>query len=232
MNDLEQRYASVCRLIAETADQLQKPAPSLLAVSKKHPPEAIRALYNMGQRMFGENYWQEAEAKMGQLSDLEIEWHFIGPIQSNKTRAIAENFSWVHSVDRKKIAQRLSDQRPASLPDLKLCLQVNIDEEDSKAGVAPDQLLALAQFVAALPRVSLQGLMCIPQASNDPHQQQQAFRHLAQLQLELQAAGIPTGTLSMGMSSDLEAAIAAGSTLVRIGTGLFGSRQKNVTNPS
>ncbi|RLP53158.1 MAG: YggS family pyridoxal phosphate-dependent enzyme [Ketobacter sp.] len=236
MIDLEQRYFSVRQRISTTAQQLKQDQPCLLAVSKKHPADAIRVLFQLGQRQFGENYWQEAEEKMQQLQDLDIEWHFIGPLQSNKTRAVAANFAWVHSVDREKIAQRLSDQRPAGLAPLNVCLQVNIDDEDSKSGVTPEQLLPLARKISGLPRLSLRGLMCIPRAGNDPAQQQRAFQRLAQLQAdmksELRGSDCAVDTLSMGMSADLEPAIAAGSTLVRIGTALFGDRQKNVTNPS
>jgi len=231
-NDLQQRYHQVCQRINATATRLDRPAPTLLAVSKKHPAAAIRTLFELGQRHFGESYWQEAAQKMSELQDLAIDWHFIGPLQSNKTRPIAEHFDWVHSVDRDKVARRLSEQRPEHLPPLKICLQVNIDQEDSKAGVTPEQVLDLARVVSSLPRLQLAGLMCIPTATDDPLQQRDAFARLAALQQQLAAAGIHTDTLSMGMSDDLEAAIAEGSTLVRIGTALFGERQKTVTNPS
>ena len=223
-NAFETRYQQVTQRLADAAQRQQQPTPTLLAVSKKHSADAIRALYALGQRQFGESYWQEAEDKLAALQDLDITWHFIGPLQSNKTRGIAEHFDWVHSVDRLKIAHRLSEQRPATLPPLKICLQVNIDDEDTKSGVAPADVLALAQAVSALPRLELAGLMCIPTATDDDAQQRDAFRRLAQLQQQLRDHGIPTHTLSMGMSADVEAAIAEGSTLVRIGTALFGGR--------
>lgn len=227
-NDLLQRYQHVNQLIEQAAARLNKPAPTLLAVSKKHPSQALKTLYELGQRDFGESYWQEAEQKMADLKDLDITWHFIGPIQSNKTRPIAEHFQWVHSVDREKVARRLSEQRPANLPPLQVCLQVNIDQEDTKSGLLPDQVLALAKVVAGLPKLSLAGLMCIPsptQEHDNEAQQRAAFHHLAQLKGQLEAAGIPTSTLSMGMSDDMEAAIAEGSTMVRVGTALFGERR-------
>jgi pyridoxal phosphate enzyme (YggS family) len=231
-NDLPQRYQQVKQHITSVATRLHKPEPMLLAVSKKHPAEAIRTLYTLGQRQFGESYWQEAEQKMQQLADLDIEWHFIGPIQSNKTRPIAEHFHWVHSVERLKIAQRLSEQRSPHLPKLNVCLQVNIDNEDSKSGAAPQQVVELAQAVSRLPNLCLKGLMCIPSATEDGTRQRAAFHQLAQLQRELARCGIAVSDLSMGMSSDLEAAISEGSSIVRVGTGLFGDRQKNVTKAS
>ena len=194
----------------------------LLAVSKTHPPDAIRELFAQGQTAFGENYCQEAREKQRQLSDLAIEWHFIGPIQSNKTREIAEHFTWVHTVDRLKIAQRLSEQRPESLPPLNLCLQVNIDNEATKAGVSVAELPALVAAINELPRLQLRGLMAIPAPREDYQQQLQAFQRLAAAAREF-----PTmDTLSMGMSADMTAAVAAGSTLVRIGTGIFGPRSR------
>lgn len=199
----------------------------LLAVSKKKPASAVREAAKCGQLAFGENYVQEGLEKIEALSDLpDLEWHYIGPIQSNKTRVIAEHFDWVHSVDRLKVAQRLSEQRPEELPPLNLCLQVNIDDAPTKSGVAPDATLELAQAVAALPRVRLRGLMAIPDPSNDPEVQRQRFRELASLLAELRR-GVDNGgldTLSMGMSGDLEAAIAEGATIVRLGTALFGPR--------
>lgn len=233
MNDLEQRYRDVCGRIEEATERQHSQRPTLLAVSKKHPSESLRTLYQLGQRDFGESYWQEAEQKMLDLQDLnDIVWHFIGPIQSNKTRPIAEHFHWVHSVDREKIARRLSEQRPEGMSPLNICLQVNIDKEDSKSGVAPEDVLALAQAIYELPRIRLAGLMCIPEHSENPVQQRAPFQRLAALKNQLAEAGIITDTLSMGMSDDLEAAIAEGSTILRIGTALFGERQKTVTNPS
>ncbi|WP_313711761.1 YggS family pyridoxal phosphate-dependent enzyme [Pseudomonas sp.] len=193
----------------------------LLAVSKTKPAAAIREIYAAGVRDVGENYLQEALAKQEELRDLPLIWHFIGPIQSNKTKAIAEHFDWVHSVDRLKIAQRLSEQRPAGLPPLNICLQVNVSGEDSKSGCAPADLPALANAVAALPNLRLRGLMAIPEPTDDRATQEAAFASLRQLQEKLQ---LGLDTLSMGMSHDLEAAIAQGATWVRIGTALFGAR--------
>ncbi|AIZ35140.1 YggS family pyridoxal phosphate-dependent enzyme [Pseudomonas parafulva] len=193
----------------------------LLAVSKTKPASAIAELHRAGVHDFGENYLQEALTKQTELSDLPLIWHFIGPIQSNKTKAIAEHFDWVHSVDRLKIAQRLSDQRPTDLPPLNICLQVNVSGEDSKSGCTPEQLPALAQAVAALPNLRLRGLMAIPEPTDDPAAQHAAFARLRQLQ---EALGLGLDSLSMGMSHDLEAAIAQGATWVRIGTALFGAR--------
>lgn len=200
----------------------------LLAVSKTFPADAVIAAAAAGQRCFGENYLQEALEKMQEVSNkmpqLDLEWHFIGPLQSNKTRPVAEHFAWVHSVDREKIAQRLSEQRPKNLPDLNICLQVNISAEASKSGVLPGEALALAQKIAALPGLRLRGLMAVPEASHDEQQQRQAFRQLRQLSESMQAAGLPMDTLSMGMSGDMQAAIAEGSTMLRIGTAIFGNR--------
>ncbi|AZL71089.1 MULTISPECIES: YggS family pyridoxal phosphate-dependent enzyme [Pseudomonas] len=193
----------------------------LLAVSKTKPASAVREAFAAGLRDVGENYLQEALTKQQALSDLPLIWHFIGPIQSNKTKAIAEHFDWVHSVDRLKIAQRLSEQRPGHLPPLNICLQVNVSGEDSKSGCAPADLPALAQAVSALPGLRLRGLMAIPEPTEDRAQQEAAFATLRQLQAQL---GLGLDTLSMGMSHDLEAAIAQGATWVRIGTALFGAR--------
>ena len=193
----------------------------LLAVSKTKPAAAVREAYAAGVRDVGENYLQEALAKQEELRDLPLSWHFIGPIQSNKTRAIAEHFDWVHSVDRLKIAQRLAEQRPAGLAPLNICLQVNVSGEQSKSGCVPAELPALAAAVAALPGLRLRGLMAIPEPTEDRTAQEAAFARLRGLQ-----AGLDLGldTLSMGMSHDLEAAIAQGATWVRIGTALFGAR--------
>jgi pyridoxal phosphate enzyme (YggS family) len=193
----------------------------LLAVSKTKPAAAIREIHAAGVCDVGENYLQEALAKQEELRDLPLIWHFIGPIQSNKTKAIAEHFDWVHSVDRLKIAQRLSEQRPAGLAPLNICLQVNVSGEDSKSGCAPADLPALAKAVAALPNLRLRGLMAIPEPTEDRAAQEAAFASLRQLQESL---GLGLDTLSMGMSHDLEAAIAQGATWVRIGTALFGAR--------
>lgn len=196
-------------------------AVQLLAVSKTKPAAAVREAFAAGVRDVGENYLQEALNKQGELTDLPLTWHFIGPIQSNKTRAIAEHFDWVHSVDRLKIAQRLSEQRPDNLAALNICLQVNVSGEASKSGCTPEELPALASAIAALPRLRLRGLMAIPEPTDDEAAQQAAFARVRELQASLQ---LPLDTLSMGMSHDLEAAIAQGATWVRIGTALFGAR--------
>ncbi len=193
----------------------------LLAVSKTKPAEALREAYAAGLRDFGENYLQEALGKQLELADLPLIWHFIGPIQSNKTRAIAEHFDWVHSVDRLKIAQRLSEQRPAELPPLNICIQVNVSGEASKSGCTPDDLPALAAAISTLPRLKLRGLMAIPEPTDDRTEQDAAFAAVQKLQASLD---LPLDTLSMGMSHDLESAIAQGATWVRIGTALFGAR--------
>ena len=197
---------------------------SLLAVSKTFAPDAIREAYQAGQICFAENYLQEALEKIAALHDLQIEWHFIGPIQSNKTRPIAENFSWVHSVDRLKIAERLSAQRPAHLPPLQICLQVNVSGEASKSGVAPGELPDLASAVAGLPNLVLRGLMAIPAPSDDVATQRLYFAQLRELRDQLDCQGLQLDTLSMGMSHDFVAAIAEGATIVRIGTAIFGTR--------
>ncbi|MBV7477033.1 YggS family pyridoxal phosphate-dependent enzyme [Pseudomonas sp. PDM31] len=193
----------------------------LLAVSKTKPAVALREAYAAGLRDFGENYLQEALGKQLELADLPLIWHFIGPIQSNKTRAIAEHFAWVHSVDRLKIAQRLSEQRPADLPPLNICIQVNVSGEASKSGCNPADLPALANAISTLPRLKLRGLMAIPEPTEDRAAQDVAFAAVQNLQASLD---LPLDTLSMGMSHDLESAIAQGATWVRIGTALFGAR--------
>ena len=197
---------------------------TLLAVSKTQAAGAIRSAAAAGITNLGENYLQEALDKMSALTDLPLCWHFIGPIQSNKTRAIAEHFDWVHSVDRLKIARRLSEQRPAEMPPLQICLQVNISGESSKSGVLPEALAPLAAEVNELPALRLRGLMTIPAASTDTVAQRQAFAQLRQCLEALQTTLPELDTLSMGMSADLESAIAEGSTIVRVGTGVFGPR--------
>jgi pyridoxal phosphate enzyme (YggS family) len=196
----------------------------LLAVSKTFPAAAVREAYVGGQIAFGENYLQEALDKIGALRDLPLEWHFIGPIQSNKTRPIAENFAWVHGVDRLKIAERLSEQRPPHLPPLNICLQVNVSGEDSKIGVAPTDVLELAQAVRPLPRLKLRGLMTIPSPVTDEIEQREPFAQMRVLLEQLNSQGMALDTLSMGMSHDFPAAILEGATIVRIGTAIFGSR--------
>ena len=210
---------------AEQRSQRPPGAVRLLAVSKTQPVTAVAAMAAAGQTGFGENYVQEALDKMTELAALALEWHFIGPIQANKTRPIAERFAWVHSVDRLKLAERLSAQRPASLPPLNVCLQVNIDREPTKHGLDPAEVSAIAAAVAVLPRLRLRGLMAIPAPTTDFAAQRPAFARLRILQDQLTAAGLALDTLSMGMSDDLEAAIAEGATLVRVGTALFGPRR-------
>lgn len=201
---------------------------ALLAVSKTFDAQAVLTAAQAGQRAFGENYVQEAIDKISATRelnpDLQLEWHFIGPIQSNKTRQIAEHFDWVHSVDRLKIAQRLSEQRPADMAPLQICLQVNVSGEATKSGLEPDALLELARVVNTLPNIRLRGLMAIPEPTEDVEQQRAAFAKLRLMQNDLQAVGIQTDTLSMGMSADMDAAIAEGATIVRIGTAIFGGR--------
>jgi len=196
----------------------------LVAVSKTFPPEDIRAAFACGQRAFGESYVQEALEKINDLNDLPLEWHFIGPVQSNKTRAIAETFQWVHSVDRLRVAQRLSDARPALLPPLQVCLQVNISGEASKSGVASAEVALLAEQVSHLSNVRLRGLMTVPRPTDDQEAQRAAFRSMRELLGSLRARGIALDTLSMGMSDDLEAAIQEGATIIRVGRAIFGQR--------
>ena len=223
MSTIAENIAKVGVRIREAAQASQRDFShiGLLAVSKTKPADAIREAFAAGVTDFGENYLQEALDKQTQLSDLPVVWHFIGPIQSNKTKPIAEHFAWVHSVDRLKIAERLSAQRPAHLPALNICLQVNVSGEASKSGCSPDQLSALAHAVTQLPNLRLRGLMTIPEPTDDVTQQREAFARLRELQLSL---NLDLDTLSMGMSHDLEAAIAEGATWVRIGTALFGAR--------
>ena len=230
MHKIDDQLAKVTARIhqAATAAGRNPQTVQLIAVSKTQPAQALAEAYVWGQRAFGENYLQEALDKQIQLATLEgIEWHFIGPIQSNKTRPIAEHFSWVHSVDRLKIAQRLNDQRPAELPPLNICVQVNIDDETTKSGVSLAQLPALAAAISQLPRLNLRGLMAIPAATNDPIQQRAAFAKLRSARDELNAQGYELDCLSMGMSGDLEAAIAEGATFVRVGTDIFGARSNS-----
>ncbi len=212
--------------IAQAAKQARRDvsAVRLLAVSKTFPAAAVREAYAAGQSAFGENYLQEALDKMALLQDLPLEWHFIGPIQSNKTRAIAEHFAWVHSVDRLKIAERLSAQRPIHLPPLNVCLQVNVSGEVTKSGVAPDDVVPLARAVMRLPHLRLRGLMAIPAPAQDEAMQHAPFMQLKQLLEQLNKEGAGLDTLSMGMSHDFPAAIREGATIVRIGTAIFGSR--------
>ncbi|TMH31621.1 MAG: YggS family pyridoxal phosphate-dependent enzyme [Betaproteobacteria bacterium] len=214
--------------IARACEQARRPVQSvtLLAVSKTFAPQAVRAAFAAGERRFGENYVQEGVAKIAALADLrsQIEWHLIGPVQSNKTRVVAEQFDWVHTVDRLRIAQRLSEHRPAHLPPLQLCLQVNISGEASKSGLLPAEVGAVAHAVAALPRLRLRGLMAIPDPRDEFDAQRAPHRRLRDLLERLRSEGLALDTLSIGMSADLEAAILEGATIVRVGSAIFGER--------
>ncbi|NML13901.1 YggS family pyridoxal phosphate-dependent enzyme [Azohydromonas caseinilytica] len=218
-----ERIAAACAAAGRPGQDV-----TLLAVSKTFGADAVREAQAAGQRAFGENYVQEALDKIAALADLrsDLEWHLIGPLQSNKTRVVAESFDWVHSVDRFKIAERLSAQRPDHLPPLQLCLQVNVSGEASKSGVAPEEVAALASQVARLPKLRLRGLMSIPEPAADFESQRAPHRVLHALLRELQQQGLALDTLSMGMSADLEAAVAEGATIVRIGTAIFGGRPR------
>ena len=198
----------------------------LLAVSKTWPAASVRMAAEAGQKAFGENYVQEGVDKIREVGLSDLEWHFIGPLQSNKTRLVAEAFHWVHSVDRLKIAERLSEQRPESMSPLQVCLQVNVSNEDTKSGVPVDDILPLARQVARLPRLKLRGLMAIPAVEKDFSLQCLPFRRLREALEHLRQEGLFLDTLSMGMSDDLEAAIAEGATLVRVGTAIFGERNQ------
>ncbi|MEY4884634.1 MAG: hypothetical protein RIS34_2488 [Pseudomonadota bacterium] len=213
------------RIVAASAAVGRAPdAVNLLAVSKTFGPDAVAEAFAAGQRAFGENYIQEAIEKMAGLRELPIEWHCIGPLQSNKTRLVAENFDWVHTVDRLKIAQRLSDQRPVDRPALQVCIQVNVDGGVNKSGVPPHEVADLAQAVATLPRLRLRGLMCIPEPAPDFIAACALFMRASALFDALNAQNLMLDTLSMGMSADMEAAIHAGSTMVRVGSAIFGGR--------
>jgi pyridoxal phosphate enzyme (YggS family) len=213
------RIAAACIAAGRATDSVQ-----LLAVAKTWPAASVLEAVAAGQRAFGENYVQEAIAKAAELNASDLEWHFIGPLQGNKTRLVAENFAWVHSVERLKIAERLAAQRPPGLPPLQVCLQVNISGEASKSGCSPDDLAVLAHAVGALPGLRLRGLMAIPEPSDDVRLQRSRFALLRELRDRLGAEGLRLNTLSMGMSHDLEAAILEGATIVRIGTAIFGER--------
>ena len=227
LDPIARNLASVrARIAAAAACAGRDPAGiCLVAVSKTQSAAAVRAAADAGQADFGENYLQEALPKLDVLGDRDLCWHFIGALQSNKTRAVAERFQWVHTVDRESIARRLSDQRPAALPPLQVCLQVNISGESSKGGAAPERVAELARAVASLPRLRLRGLMAIPAPAKDPEAQRAPLRRLRQLLETLNTKDLGLDTLSMGMTDDMEAAIAEGSTLVRIGTAIFGSRR-------
>ncbi|TFZ07046.1 YggS family pyridoxal phosphate-dependent enzyme [Ramlibacter henchirensis] len=221
LHTVRERIATACARAQRPAEEV-----TLMAVSKTFGPEAVRQAHEAGQRAFGENYIQEAVEKMALLSDLPLEWHCIGPIQSNKTRLVAQHFDWAHTVDRLKIAQRLSEQRPQGKPPLQVCIQVNIDGGTSKSGVLPDEAADLAREVARLPGLRLRGLMTIPEPAPDYEAQKAVHDQAADLFRRLREAGLELDTLSMGMSADLEAAIAAGSTMVRVGTAIFGARPR------
>jgi pyridoxal phosphate enzyme (YggS family) len=228
MSSIVDNLQQVHRRIEAACAAATRPVQSvtLLAVSKTMPAEAVREAHAAGQRAFGENYVQEGIEKITALGDLrsQLEWHLIGPLQSNKTRIVAEHFDWVQSLDRLKVAERLSQQRPGHLPPLQVCLQVNVSGEASKSGVAPAEVAALAHAVAALPRLRLRGLMAIPEPADDEAAQRRPHRVLHALWQSLRVQGLALDTLSMGMSADLEAAVAEGATLVRIGTAVFGAR--------
>lgn len=215
------RINQACSRVGRRPDSV-----TLLAVSKTFPAETVREAFHAGQRKFGENYVQEAVDKIAELADLraQIEWHMIGPLQSNKTRVVAETFDWVHTIDRLKIAQRLSEQRPAHLPPLQVCIQVNTSGEASKSGVAPEEALALAQAVSALPRLALRGVMALPAPTDDPALQKAQLHAVRVVFDDLKFKGLPLDTLSMGMSADLESAVEEGSSMLRVGTALFGNR--------
>lgn len=226
MTEIKSQLQQIHHQIAVAADKAGRPATAvrLLAVSKTWPAARLREAAAAGQRLFGENYLQEALDKMQALDDLDLEWHFIGPIQSNKTRDIAAHFDWAQSVDRLKIARRLNEQRPAALSPLNVCLQVNIDQEASKSGCEPEQVMTLAGEIMSLTRLRLRGLMIIPAHTTDRQQQLATFARAHALYAKLQADFSTVDTLSMGMSGDMSAAIEAGSTMVRVGTALFGQR--------
>ncbi|MGD2117078.1 MAG: YggS family pyridoxal phosphate-dependent enzyme [Chromatiales bacterium] len=226
MSDIRQHLQQVRQCIEQAAASAGRNPDDirLLAVSKTKPASDIAEAIEAGQSEFGENYLQEALAKIEQLRGCDVAWHFIGHIQSNKTRPIAEHFDWVHTVDNLKHARRLNDQRPEDMLPLNVCIQVNISSEASKSGISPEQLPELAQAISQLPRLRLRGLMAIPAATDDPTQQHEAFAQMRQLLERLNNSGFELDTLSMGMSGDLEAAIAEGATMVRIGTAIFGRR--------
>jgi len=226
LENVARNLAAVYARMEAAAERAGRDAGSvrLLAVSKTQPAEVLAAAWDAGQRDFGENYLQEALPKLDALADRAVQWHFIGNLQSNKTREVAERFDWIHTVDRESIARRLSDQRPAELPPLQLCLQVNVSGEGSKGGVAPERLAELAEAVAALPRLVLRGLMSIPAPARGLEAQRTPHRRLRELMEALNRRGHRLDTLSMGMSEDLEAAVLEGATLIRIGTAIFGAR--------
>ncbi len=219
LDNVRSRIESACKKAGRNASEI-----TVLAVSKRHPAARIRQLHQLGLSAFGENYMQEAVDKQAQLADLELEWHFIGPVQSNKTRELARHFDWVQSADREKILRRLSAQRPESLPKLNICLQVNIDREEQKAGILPEDLQEMVHFTLGLPNLRLRGLMAIPRQASAQHDPASSYQRMDELFHSLVSSGISLDTLSIGMSADLEQAIMQGSTMLRIGTDLFGVR--------
>jgi pyridoxal phosphate enzyme (YggS family) len=225
VQDVRARIDRAARSCGRAASEI-----TLLAVSKTFPASCIEDAHRAGQNAFGENYAQEAVKKITALAQHGLEWHFIGPVQTNKTRAIAEHFHWVHSIDREKVAARLSAARPAHLSPLNVCIQVNVSGETTKGGVEPGAEEALARAIARFPRLRLRGLMAIPEPTSDPAAQRQPYARLRALKDALAASGYPVDTLSMGMSDDLEAAIAEGATIVRVGTAIFGPRRRETSN--
>ncbi len=219
LNNVRSRIERACKKAGRKPSEIK-----VLAVSKGHPAARIRQLHQHGLSAFGENYMREAVAKQAQLADLDLKWHFIGPVQSNKTRELAQFFDWVQSADREKVLRRLSVQRPESLPKLNICIQVNIDREEQKAGILKEKLEELVHFALGLPNLRLRGLMTIPRLGSADHDPTDSYRRMKDLFLSLTDTGIPVDTLSMGMSADLENAIMQGSTMLRIGTDLFGAR--------
>lgn len=228
MTDVKKRFQQIHHEISTSVSAAQREPQTvqLLAVSKTWPADALREVAALGQRQFGENYLQEALDKIDALADLNLEWHFIGPIQSNKTRDIAGHFDWVQSLDREKIARRLHEHRPNSLAPLNVCIQINIDEEDSKSGTSADNLLTLADYIASLDKLCLRGLMVIPAPKQSVEEEKASFSRAYELFQQLRQKYPQVDTLSMGMSADMSTAIACGSTMVRIGTALFGQRDK------
>lgn len=226
MTPISERLHQINALIRTTAEDVGRDPEGirLVAVGKRHPAAAIRAAAEAGQRDFGENYVREGLDKMRELADLDLCWHYIGPLQSNKTRDVAEHYDWMHTIDRFKIARRLSEQRPEALPPLQACIQVNISREPQKAGVAPERVDALAERVAQLPGLRLRGLMCLPAPAGDEAARREPFRRMRELLEHLNRQGHELDTLSMGMTADLAEAVAEGSTIVRVGTAIFGPR--------
>lgn len=221
---VQARIAEACTAAQRSLDSVQ-----LIAVSKSFMVEDVREAIAAGQRSFGESYVQEALPKIEQLADLDLDWHFVGPVQSNKTRDIAAHFDWVHGVDRARIAQRLSEQRPANLRPLQVCVQINISGEASKSGCTPEEAIELCRAIATLPRLRLRGLMSLPAPSNTDENPRAAFARLRELFEHIHAQGLALDTLSAGMSDDMEAAIAEGATLIRIGSAIFGERNRQTS---